>query len=142
MYLEAPVHFSLGAFPSLQMLVKLGHFCKGFVLGTPCCWSVPIIDPPETSEVSRKAHEGIFRWLIWFLPRAGMKIKPAWGTLLCSTSCSGSGFDGFLAPDWYVVLGPTPAIDVLSELGPFSVADSGIEWPVPCWAILTPHSGE
>ena len=95
------------------------HFCQRFMLGTPCCWSVPILDPPETSEVSRNAHEGIFRWHIWFLPRTDKRIKSAWRTRLCSTSCSGSCVNGFLAPDWYVVLGPTPTIDVLSELGPF-----------------------
>ena len=77
MYLEAPVHFSLGAFPSLQYLVEVTHFCQGFMLGTPCCWCVPILDPPETSEVNRNAHQGIFRCHIWFLPQAGKKIN--WG---------------------------------------------------------------
>ena len=41
-----------------------------------------------------------------------------------------------------MVLGPTSAIDVLPELGPFAVEDSGIEWPIPGWAVLAPHSGE
>ena len=60
--------FLFSCFLWLPYLVKMKHVRQRFVLGTPCCWSVPIIDPPKTSVISRNAHEGIFCGLIWVLP--------------------------------------------------------------------------